>query len=80
MVAGISEADVIKIPDRLSADMTAVDRERLKHFLAAMVSRVTADPANLTWRITTRSRPLPGNSWRPHGDSNPGYRRERAMS
>jgi hypothetical protein len=70
MVAGITEADVIKIPDGLSADMTAVDRERLKHFLAAMVSRVTADPANLTWRITTRSRPLPGNSWRPHGPTN----------
>jgi hypothetical protein len=42
---------VIKILDQMSADSAAFDRESLKDFLAAMVSRVTLDPANLTCRI-----------------------------
>ena len=54
----------------------------LRQVLTTLVERVELDPKTREFTIRYR---LPVNakpelSWRPHGDSNPGYRRERAVS
>jgi site-specific DNA recombinase len=75
----------------MEEDGTTMEERRAA--LAQIVDKIEFDPATGTGRIHYRiglsgakfalggRQPRPtGVSWRPHGDSNPGYRRERAMS
>ena len=50
LMAAVTEADVIRILDRLAADMPT-DREALKDFVASMVKQIALDPSNFTCRI-----------------------------
>ena len=47
---------------------------------AALAIRDAMRACRLCWALTALQDLGTGVSWRPHGDSNPGYRRERAMS
>jgi hypothetical protein len=71
MMAVAAEADLMRILDRRVGEMPS-DREALKDFVASMVKHITLAPANLTCRIYCAIPLQPGNSSRPHGDSNPG--------
>ena len=48
----------------------------------SMADKMKMDPEQLGCRIHKQHQLSPEGKkvWRPHGDSNPGYRRERAMS
>ena len=80
LLAGWMEEDGTTVAERRAA-------------LAQIVDKVEFDPATGTGRmhyrigvngaaftLKTPGLPTIGYQWRPHGDSNPGYRRERAMS
>ena len=67
----------------LGDGLARFDKERLKDFLSRILTGITLNPGGdslaLHYSIQI-GRQGGGISWRPHGDSNPGYRRERAMS
>jgi site-specific DNA recombinase len=77
----ISEDQVRQGLRALAVDLGAgKDVQRLRDSLLQLLDRVELDPVDQA-EVVIRYRPLlPGLGWRPHGDSNPGYRRERAMS
>jgi hypothetical protein len=56
------------------------ERSNLKDFLTTILDRVELGPRPLPCSCATASRCVVGLVWRPQGDSNPRYRRERAMS
>ena len=76
----VTEEDTRALLANLSMGLQGLDRGHVKSRLRALLSKIEVDPAMLSARSITPSRPQPGIAWRPHGDSNPGYRRERAMS
>ena len=57
-----------------------MDREGLKDMLSSLAKKIVLDPANLECQIHNRIGIEGRNKLASHGDSNPGYRRERAMS
>jgi hypothetical protein len=79
-LAEVTEPMVKQLLRGVVEEIQAMDRGGLKDMLASLADKVVLDPANLECRILTGSGSRAGIQWRPHGDSNPGYRRERAMS
>lgn len=51
VLAFVTEADVKKMLDAMAADMTHIDRESLKDFLAGLIERIDLDPSNLSCSI-----------------------------
>jgi site-specific DNA recombinase len=78
----LSASDVKRMLTAIAEDLNAARPEDLQDTLRQILERVVLDPdtfdAVITYRIAPASKA--GSRWRPHGDSNPGYRRERAMS
>ncbi len=80
MLDNISEAKIEKFLRGIAENMESLSREALKDFLTNVIGQVSLDPATHEARSITVLASIWGIRWRPQGDSNPCYRRERAMS
>ena len=60
-------------------NLKSFDRTEVKARLRMLLAKIELNPADLS-TLHYAIPAAPGFRWRPHGDSNPGYRRERAMS
>src|SRR5438105_2093757 len=52
----------------------------LRHCKVSVMGHVLSKGSDWDWEKNAHARWAPLLHWRPHGDSNPGYRRERAVS
>lgn len=78
----IGAEDVKRLLAGVAEDMNAANPESLRDTLRQVVERVALDPETFEASISYRIDPAKkaGSSWRPQGDSNPCYNRERVVS
>ena len=78
--AEITESHIVQMLDDLSGSLQELPLDQQRDLLRGFIQHIELDPATLEGRICNHFSALSRIRWRPHGDSNPGYRRERAMS
>ena len=79
VIGEVTEEDVRSILDNLVAHISDLARGT-EGPLAPSLGEIVVNPISLSARIRYAIPAATGLWWRPHGDSNPGHRRERAMS